>query len=86
VTVRDLGVEKGGIVTFTVDGKSTQEINAALAEKKINTTSSSIFSTRYDMENREQTQFVRASAHYLTTEAECALLAEAVGEISLTRS
>jgi selenocysteine lyase/cysteine desulfurase len=86
VTVRDLGVEKGGIVTFTVDGKSTNQINAALAEKTINTTSSSIFSTRYDMEAREQTQFVRASAHYLTTEEECALLAEAVGEISLTRS
>jgi cysteine desulfurase/selenocysteine lyase len=85
VTVRDLGDVKGGIVTFTIDGTTTNEINAALAEKKINTTSSSIFSTRFDMENRGQTQFVRASAHYLTTEAECALLAEAVEEIVLTR-
>ena len=82
VTVRDLGVVKGGIVTFTIDGKTTNEINAALAEKKINTTSSSIFSTRFDMEARNQTQFVRASAHYLTTEEECALLAEAVEEIA----
>jgi cysteine desulfurase/selenocysteine lyase len=86
VTIRDLGAVKGGIVTFTIDGKTTNEINAALAERKINTTSSSIYSTRFDMENREQTQFARASAHYLTTETECALLAETVAEIALTRS
>ena len=76
---------KGGIVTFTIDGKAPKEINATLAEKKINTTSSSIFSTRFDMENRDQTQFVRASAHYVTTDEECALLAETVEEIALTR-
>jgi cysteine desulfurase / selenocysteine lyase len=85
VTVRDLGEVKGGIVTFTIDGKAPKEINATLAEKKINTTSSSIFSTRFDMENRDQTQFVRASAHYVTTDEECALLAETVEEIALTR-
>lgn len=82
VTVHDLGVVKGGIVTFTIDRKSTQDINDALAAKKINTTSSSVFSTRFDMEARDQTQFVRASAHYLTTDEECAMLAEAVAEIA----
>ena len=49
--MRDLGEVKGGIVTFTIDGKAPKEINATLAKKKINTTSSSIFSTRFDMEN-----------------------------------
>ena len=82
VTVRDLGDVKGGIVTFTIDGKTTSEINSALSNKKINTTSSSIFSTRFDMEARDQTQFVRASSHYLTTAEECALLAEEVERIA----
>ena len=64
-----------GIVTFTLDGVESDEVVAALAREKINTVSSSIFSTRYDMESRRQTKFVRASVHYLTTEDEIDLLA-----------
>jgi selenocysteine lyase/cysteine desulfurase len=82
VTVRDLGAVQCGIVTFTVDGVDSDDIVATLAREKINTVSSSIFSTRYDMELRRQTKFVRASAHYLTTEDEIELLAEEIERLA----
>ena len=82
VTVRDLGAVQCGIVTFTVDSVESDEIVEALARKNINTVSSSVFSTRYDMESRRQTKFVRASVHYLTTEEEIELLAGQVGRLA----
>jgi cysteine desulfurase / selenocysteine lyase len=70
VVVRDLGVQRCGIVSFTVDGKDPEAIHRALAEHHINVTVSRLTSTRLDMEVRGLSSVVRASVHYYNTEAE----------------
>lgn len=70
VTVRDLGREKCGIVTFTVDGADPANIMRALRTHKINVSVSSLTSTRIDMEMRGLDQVIRASVHYYNTEDE----------------
>jgi selenocysteine lyase/cysteine desulfurase len=70
VTVRDLGEERGGIVTFTVDGIAADEVQRRLAAQAMNVTVSSVASTRFDMEARGLDQVVRASVHYYNDEAE----------------
>jgi cysteine desulfurase / selenocysteine lyase len=69
---------KGGIVTFTVDGLDPAEIAAVLKRQKINVNTSSVRSTRFDMEQRRLEMMVRASMHYYNTEEE---IAKAIGII-----
>ena len=80
VTVRDLGAQKCAIVTFTVDGKEPEAIRHALREHHINVSTSSIFSTRLDMEARQLEGVVRASVHYYNSQEEverfCATVAK----------
>lgn len=68
--VRDLGVARCGIVSFTLDGVHPETVKARLAEHHINVTVSSRGSTRIDMEQRGLTDMVRASVHYYNTEDE----------------
>jgi selenocysteine lyase/cysteine desulfurase len=79
VTVRDPGSQRCGIVTFTLDGYSTESVQRALAERNINVTTSSRAATRLDMEARKLDSVVRASVHYYNTNDEiarfCATLA-----------
>jgi selenocysteine lyase/cysteine desulfurase len=70
VQVHDLGVTKGGIVTFSHAVRPAEAIVEALRKQRINTVTSSIFSTRFDMERRGLRKIVRASVHYLTTSDE----------------
>lgn len=70
VQVRDLGVQKCGIVTFTVDGWQPENIRRKLAEQKINVSVSTAASTRLDMDERGLASVVRASVHYYNTEDE----------------
>lgn len=70
VTVRDLGVEQCGIVTFTMDGIEPQTIKQKLAAQHMNCEVSVFSSTLLDMEARGLTQMVRASVHYYNTEHE----------------
>ena len=74
----DLGLVKGGIVTFTVEGLDPDEIVAAWAREKINANTSGTRSTRFDMEQRGLEKMVRASVHYYNTEDE---IEKAVGII-----
>ena len=78
VTVRDPGAERCGIVTFTLDGYATSEVQRALAERRINVTTSSRASTRMDMEARNLQGVVRASVHYYNTDDEIALVCETI--------
>lgn len=78
VTVHDIGRVKGGIVTFNVAGQSADAIQQTLATHKINTTTSTVTSTRLDMEARHIQELVRASVHYYNTEAEVARFCEIV--------
>ena len=86
VSVHDLGAVKGGIVTFTVANLPAPDVLLALRHQAINTSTSGTSSTRWDMEVRGLEQLVRASVHYLTTDEECSLLAEAVGRLAHTAS
>ncbi len=70
VTVRDLGTERCGIVTFTAEGKAPTEIKQILAQRRINVSVSPQAYTRLDMEARNLKSVVRASVHYYNTEDE----------------
>ncbi|MDI3341563.1 MAG: aminotransferase class V-fold PLP-dependent enzyme [Sphaerobacter sp.] len=80
--VHDLGVNRGGIVSFTVDGVDPDAIKRRLAAERINVTTSTVFSTRYDMTARGLERVVRASVHYYNTEAEIDRLVEIVGAMA----
>ncbi|MBW4585001.1 MAG: aminotransferase class V-fold PLP-dependent enzyme [Aetokthonos hydrillicola CCALA 1050] len=81
VKVWDLGIERCGIVSFTVDGKSAKEIFHTLSEQNINVSISTISSTRLDMEERKLTEIVRASVHYYNTEEEVERFCAAVASL-----
>src|SRR5215213_4472061 len=78
VTVRDIGAERCGIVTFTVDGVEARQVQQALAEQSMNVTTSTVDSTRFDMETRGLNEIVRASVHYYNDEAEIQRFCEGV--------
>ncbi|MFI9508770.1 aminotransferase class V-fold PLP-dependent enzyme [Nocardia sp. NPDC052566] len=63
VTVRDLGLRRGGIVSFTVDGTGSAEVRDRLAEQNITLTVSWASSTLLDMTSRKLESVLRASPH-----------------------
>jgi cysteine desulfurase / selenocysteine lyase len=81
VAVHDLGTRRSGIVTFTKDGHPAGEIKEALAGQGINVSVSEPSSTRLDADRRHLPPLVRASVHYLTTEAELDRVTAAVAAI-----
>jgi len=80
VTVRDLGQDRCGIVTFTHDGASASALKDFLRQRGINVSVTSLSSTRIDMESRGLNSMVRASIHYYNTEEELDRLGEALQE------
>jgi cysteine desulfurase / selenocysteine lyase len=78
VTVHDLGVEKAGLVTFTVDGRSASEVQRRLQQQQINVSVSRATATRLDMEARGLAELVRASVHYYNSETEVARFCRAL--------
>ncbi|MGE0723194.1 MAG: aminotransferase class V-fold PLP-dependent enzyme [Alphaproteobacteria bacterium] len=80
--VRDIGRERCAIATFTIDGMTPAAVKEALARDRINVTTSSILSTRWDMERRGLDMVVRASPHYYNSEAEVDALLEALARIA----
>lgn len=85
VSVRDIGEVKGGIVTFEIEGHDPEAVNHALRKRwKINTSASTVSSTRFDMESRQIERMVRSSVHYFTSDEEIDLLASAIEEIART--
>jgi cysteine desulfurase / selenocysteine lyase len=78
VRVRDEGVRRCGIVTFTVDGVPATEVSARLRAARINTSVSPMEYARFDLAARGLPDVVRASVHYYNTEDEldrlCAVL------------
>ncbi|MGB5731257.1 MAG: aminotransferase class V-fold PLP-dependent enzyme [Acidimicrobiia bacterium] len=78
VTVRDIGLVKGAIVTFTLDGRDAEDVKAALRDQAINVSVVTRNSARFDMEERRLPDLVRASVHYFNTEREIERLVEAL--------
>jgi cysteine desulfurase/selenocysteine lyase len=81
VEVHDLGKVKGGIVTFSLDGVPSKSIYERLKGQRINVHTSTVSSTRFDMEARGLTEIVRSSVHYLTTDEEIDQLVGAIAEM-----
>lgn len=78
VQIRDVGVERCGIVAFTVDEKPADELKAALSAHRINVSVSRVPSTRWDMEHRKIDELMRASVHYYNTVEEIDALCRAL--------
>jgi selenocysteine lyase/cysteine desulfurase len=66
----DKGAVQGGIVTFTVDGRTADQVKSALSNAGINTSISLPEYARYDLVHRGLPAVVRASVHYYNTDAE----------------
>ena len=81
VEVLDRGPVRCGIVTFTVRGHTPAEVKAALTAQRINVSTSTIWSARYDMARNAPDGVVRASVHYYNTDDELELLARAVASL-----
>jgi selenocysteine lyase/cysteine desulfurase len=81
VTVLDQGVTKCGIVSFIVAGVEPAEVKHQLLAQKINTSVSTLASTRLEMEARHLQSLNRASVHYYNTRAEIETFCEAVAHL-----
>ena len=82
VKTHDLGMERCGIVTFTVEGHPPRDIRRRLAEQKMNVSVSPAEYTRLDMEERGLESVVRASVHYYNSEDEVERFCQAVERIA----
>jgi selenocysteine lyase/cysteine desulfurase len=82
VTVRDKGAVQGGIVTFTIDEANLKAVQQQLRQQQINVTTSTTFSTRLDMEDRQLTEVLRASIHYFNTDEEIGRFCAAIDHLS----
>lgn len=78
VRVRDLGRDRGAIVTFTKEGRRAAEIQSAPSSVGINVSVSRASSTLLDMSARHLEELVRASVHYYNSPEEITRLVEAV--------
>ena len=78
VTVRDQGLIKAAIVTFTVDGVTAAEVQRALAAERINVNVQLNKYAWLDLGERGLDEVVRSSVHYYNTEDEVDLLVDAV--------
>src|SRR5690606_38391821 len=81
VVVRDRGTRRCGIVTFTCEEVEADAVQRALAGAGVNVSVSVPSSTRLDAAQRGLPPLVRASAHYLTTEAELDLATATVADL-----
>ncbi|OEK00372.1 aminotransferase class V [Roseivirga sp. 4D4] len=70
VQVHDIGSVKSGIVSFTVEGKSANEVKEYLLTKNINVSWNGVPNTYLDMTARGLQEIVRASVHYYNTKEE----------------
>lgn len=81
VKVRDLGENKCGIVTFTIEGKEAEAVSLQLRQKGIHTSVSLAEYARLDLEERGLSSLIRASVHYYNTEEEIAWFCHAISSI-----
>jgi cysteine desulfurase/selenocysteine lyase len=78
VRVHDQGFRRCGLVTFTVEGVSCEQVQRALRERSVRTTISRARSAQLDMPRRGLAEVVRASVHYYNTEDELDRLVDAL--------
>jgi cysteine desulfurase / selenocysteine lyase len=76
VRVHDRGLRRCGIVTFTVDGVPSADVQRHLAANGVNTSVSRAADAQFDLRRRGLPDLVRASVHYYNTDAELDRLAD----------
>jgi selenocysteine lyase/cysteine desulfurase len=82
VTTYDLGAVRCGIVTFSVAGRSADDVEAALRAEGFNTSVSTRDDTLVDFDARSLDRIVRASVHYFNTEDEVERFCDAVERLT----
>ncbi|HVO53275.1 MAG TPA: aminotransferase class V-fold PLP-dependent enzyme [Solirubrobacterales bacterium] len=82
LTLRDLGREPCGIVTFTLAGHEAKTLREQLGRRGISVWHSGVESTRLDMQARGLDQVVRASLHYYNDEEDLDRLLAALEELA----
>lgn len=70
VMVQDLGLNQCGIITFSCNNKTPEEVQCYLASKKINVSVTMQEYARLDLVKRGFRALARASVHYYNTEKE----------------
>jgi selenocysteine lyase/cysteine desulfurase len=85
VDVHDKGAVRGGIVTFTVNGRPAEKIKSILSDARINTSVSLSEYALYDLPQRllhgQTAGLVRASVHYYNTDSEIDQLLDVLSRI-----
>lgn len=81
VTIRDMGKYKCGIVTFTVENRSTDDIHEAFQKHKINTSLSRRSTAVMDLGSRGIESVVRASLHYYLNQDDLQYFCDTLGKI-----
>jgi selenocysteine lyase/cysteine desulfurase len=81
VTVRDVGPDLAGIVSFTLDGIDPERVRDGLADLSVTVTVSGVASTRLDMTERGLPAVVRASPHYFVSPDDIDRAAAAVASL-----
>jgi selenocysteine lyase/cysteine desulfurase len=79
LTVWDEGVEQCGIVTTTRPDVPAEELQARLAQRRINCTTTPAGSSRWDVERRRLPTLLRLSVHAITTREEIDLAVDVLG-------
>ncbi|HEX5586046.1 MAG TPA: aminotransferase class V-fold PLP-dependent enzyme [Acidimicrobiia bacterium] len=84
LALRDLGQHRCGIVTFTIEGVDPFALAAALRERHVNISVSTIDFARLDFESRGLDAVARASVHYYNTDDELDRLVDEITSITRT--
>lgn len=82
VELCDLGVEPCGIVSFRLEGHSSDSVRDELLQQRINVNVSRTPSTLLDMTRRSISDLVRASVHYYNSEEEIERLLQSLFKLS----
>jgi selenocysteine lyase/cysteine desulfurase len=82
VTVADRGEVLGAIVTFSVRGRSADDVRAALAAQRVNVSVTDATAARLDLDGRGIDELVRASVHYYNSDDELGKLVECVAGLA----
>jgi cysteine desulfurase len=85
VTVTDLGVQRCGIVSFTVHDVRPDQVKQALRERRVSTSVSWLGGTLLDMSRRGLDAVVRASPHYFVSDEQLDEAVQAVRTVAAQR-
>ena len=86
VSVRDLGTQKSGLVSFTIAGIAAPDVRTRLAAEHISVGANGVPYTPLDMKARGLDGIVRASVSYFNTADEIARVTAAVEALARSAS